>query len=222
MFRPQKLPPIPYLLSNMIQPRKPRKFPEDERQIKSEKELAKLPMEQRKNEVRSSSPKNIVLCCFPSAAVLVKLWRLPPMPIDFDAILEVAALCWTSASQEPHDLQLLEGSACAQCSIGAVRTLCVAGMTLTDVSVFVLLQFRKRRIYLQQRAAEDRLEEDGPSSQVSSRKQFLSNPETPHTPAVAHCPLLSLVTGRSRCCSECIPAFLFTTALCRSALQEQC
>ena len=51
MFRPQKLPPIPYLLSNMIQPRKPRKFPEDEREIKSEKELSKLPMEQRKNEV---------------------------------------------------------------------------------------------------------------------------------------------------------------------------
>ena len=52
MFRPQKLPPIPYLLSNMIQPRKPRKFPEDERDIKTDKELAKLPMEDRKNEVR--------------------------------------------------------------------------------------------------------------------------------------------------------------------------
>jgi hypothetical protein len=52
MFRPQKLPPIPYLLSNMIQPRKPRKFPEDERDIKTDKELARLPMEDRKNEVR--------------------------------------------------------------------------------------------------------------------------------------------------------------------------
>jgi hypothetical protein len=52
MFRPQKLPPIPYLLSNMIQPRKPRKFPEDEREIKTDKELAKLPMEERKEGVR--------------------------------------------------------------------------------------------------------------------------------------------------------------------------
>jgi hypothetical protein len=52
MFRPQKLPPIPYLLSNMIQPRKPRKFPEDEREIRTDKELARLPMEERKDEVR--------------------------------------------------------------------------------------------------------------------------------------------------------------------------
>ena len=50
-MRPTKLPPIPYLLSGMIQPRKPRKFPEDEREILSEKELAALPLEQRKHEV---------------------------------------------------------------------------------------------------------------------------------------------------------------------------
>ena len=36
----------------MIQPRKPRKYPEDERDIKTDKELARLPMEDRKNEVR--------------------------------------------------------------------------------------------------------------------------------------------------------------------------
>jgi len=56
MFRPQKLPPIPYLLSNMIQPRKPRKFPEEERGILSEAALAQLPKnsEQRKAEVRGA------------------------------------------------------------------------------------------------------------------------------------------------------------------------
>lgn len=59
MFRPQKLPPIPYLLSNMIQPRKPRKFPEDERDIKTDKELARLPMEDRKNEVRRRGFKGL-------------------------------------------------------------------------------------------------------------------------------------------------------------------
>jgi hypothetical protein len=39
-----------------------------------------------------------------------------------------------------------------------------------DANAKPALQFRKRRQYLQQRAAEDRAEEDGPSSQVCIAK----------------------------------------------------
>mmetsp|Transcript_21143 Transcript_21143/g.58671 ORF Transcript_21143/g.58671 Transcript_21143/m.58671 type:complete len:366 (-) Transcript_21143:146-1243(-) len=48
----QKIPPLPYLLSNVIQAKTPRKPPEDEREIKSMEELAKLPDEDRKMELR--------------------------------------------------------------------------------------------------------------------------------------------------------------------------
>lgn len=42
-FRPQKLPPIPYLLSNMIQARKPYKVPEEEAEVMSDREIASEP-----------------------------------------------------------------------------------------------------------------------------------------------------------------------------------
>lgn len=48
----QKLPPIPYLLSNFIGTKHPRKAPEDEREIKRDDELGELALEQRKEEVR--------------------------------------------------------------------------------------------------------------------------------------------------------------------------
>jgi hypothetical protein len=88
MFRPQKLPPIPYLLSNMIQPRKPRKFPEDERDIKTDKELARLPMEDRKNEVRPGESGFRVWVCAQLQRVLTRGlldFRVPrstPVPGD--------------------------------------------------------------------------------------------------------------------------------------------
>lgn len=52
MLRGQRLPPIPHLLSVMVQPKQPRKFPEDERDIMREDEIAALPTEEeRRREV---------------------------------------------------------------------------------------------------------------------------------------------------------------------------
>eukprot|EP00873_Tetraselmis_striata_P028343 jgi/Tetstr1/448607/TSEL_035856.t1 len=48
----QKIPPLPYLLSNMIQSKTPRKAPDDEREIKSLEELNALPDDERKEEMR--------------------------------------------------------------------------------------------------------------------------------------------------------------------------
>lgn len=52
-YRPQKLPPIPYLLSQMIQPRRPFKFPEEERGILSTSQINKIgSADERKDEFR--------------------------------------------------------------------------------------------------------------------------------------------------------------------------
>lgn len=52
-FKPQKLPPIPYLLSQMIQPKRPFKFPEEERSILSKSKIDNIAdTEERKDEVR--------------------------------------------------------------------------------------------------------------------------------------------------------------------------
>lgn len=48
-----KLPPIPYLLSNMVTQKNVRKPPEDERDIKRDDELASLPPLLRREEVRT-------------------------------------------------------------------------------------------------------------------------------------------------------------------------
>lgn len=48
----QKIPPLPYLLSNMIQSKAPRKAPEEEREIKSMEEMSGLEEEERKAEMR--------------------------------------------------------------------------------------------------------------------------------------------------------------------------
>ncbi|KAK9917294.1 hypothetical protein WJX75_002892 [Coccomyxa subellipsoidea] len=53
MLRGQRLPPIPHLLSVMVQPKQPRKYPEDERDIMREDEIAALPTEEeRRREMR--------------------------------------------------------------------------------------------------------------------------------------------------------------------------
>jgi hypothetical protein len=53
MLRGQRLPPIPHLLSIMVQPKQPRRYPEDERDIMREDEIAALPTEEeRRREVR--------------------------------------------------------------------------------------------------------------------------------------------------------------------------
>ncbi len=49
-----RLPPIPYLLSNMVTKKAPRKPPDDERDIKRDDELSDLPPEVRREEVRPS------------------------------------------------------------------------------------------------------------------------------------------------------------------------
>jgi len=51
-----RLPPIPYLLSNMVTKKAPRKPPDDERDIKRDDELSDLPPEVRREEVRLSHP----------------------------------------------------------------------------------------------------------------------------------------------------------------------
>ncbi len=51
MFGGQKIPPLPYLLNNMVQFRAPRKYPEEEREIKRGRDLKNLPEEQRAEEV---------------------------------------------------------------------------------------------------------------------------------------------------------------------------
>ena len=48
-----RLPPIPYLLSNMVTKKAPRKPPDDERDIKRDDELKDLPPEVRREEVRA-------------------------------------------------------------------------------------------------------------------------------------------------------------------------
>ncbi|CAL5224470.1 g7162 [Coccomyxa viridis] len=53
MLRGQRLPPIPHLLSVMVQPKQPRKYPEEERDIMLEDEIASLPTEEeRRREMR--------------------------------------------------------------------------------------------------------------------------------------------------------------------------
>ncbi|CAL8463774.1 g3308 [Coccomyxa elongata] len=53
MLRGQRLPPIPHLLSVMVQPKQPRKYPEEERDIMREDEIAALPTEEeRRREMR--------------------------------------------------------------------------------------------------------------------------------------------------------------------------
>lgn len=47
-----KLPPLPYVLQQLMTPRTPRKAPEDERDIKSEREIESLGEAQRKEETR--------------------------------------------------------------------------------------------------------------------------------------------------------------------------
>ena len=47
-----RLPPIPYLLSNMVTKKAPRKPPDDERDIKRDDELKDMPAEVRREEVR--------------------------------------------------------------------------------------------------------------------------------------------------------------------------
>ena len=49
-----RLPPIPYLLSNMVTKKAPRKPPDDERDIKRDDELGDLPPEVRREEVWQS------------------------------------------------------------------------------------------------------------------------------------------------------------------------
>lgn len=47
-----KLPPITYLVSQFVTSKRPRKAPEDERELKRDDELDDLPAEVRKEEVR--------------------------------------------------------------------------------------------------------------------------------------------------------------------------
>lgn len=69
--------------------------------------------------------------------------------------------------------------------------------------VNLLLQFRKRRQYLQQRAAEDRAEEDGPSSQVciSKSKSKFKQIEAvlrAGSPALVSCQYCALLLSAAR------------------------
>ena len=57
MFRMgQRLPPIPHLLSVMVQPKKPRRYPDDEAEIKREDQIARLPDDERRKEARPLCP----------------------------------------------------------------------------------------------------------------------------------------------------------------------
>ena len=47
-----KLPPITYLVSQFVTSKRPRKAPEDERELKRDDELNDLPVDVRKEEVR--------------------------------------------------------------------------------------------------------------------------------------------------------------------------
>ncbi len=54
MFRMgQRLPPIPHLLSVMVQPKKPRRYPDDEAEIKREDQITRLPDDERRKEARA-------------------------------------------------------------------------------------------------------------------------------------------------------------------------
>ena len=54
-FGGQKIPPLPYLLSNMVQFRTPRKYPEEERDIKRGRDLKKLAEEEQREEVSAAA-----------------------------------------------------------------------------------------------------------------------------------------------------------------------
>jgi hypothetical protein len=61
MFRGQKLPPITHLLGSMTKPKKPRHYPEDEREVKMPDELKELPENQRLAEVLIAEMNRICL-----------------------------------------------------------------------------------------------------------------------------------------------------------------
>ncbi len=58
MFRMgQRLPPIPHLLSVMVQPKAPRQFPDEEADIKRDDQIARLASEdERRKEARPRAP----------------------------------------------------------------------------------------------------------------------------------------------------------------------
>ncbi|EIE27818.1 hypothetical protein COCSUDRAFT_26914 [Coccomyxa subellipsoidea C-169] len=80
MLRGQRLPPIPHLLSVMVQPKLPRKYPEEERDIMREDEIAALPTEEeRRREIRREEAK-----ADDGAQVSIPAPD-PPLPPTFDA-----------------------------------------------------------------------------------------------------------------------------------------
>lgn len=64
-----KLPPIPYILSNMVTQKNVRKPPDDERDIKRDDELADLPPLLRREEVRSQGCTPLAQACLSTPTV---------------------------------------------------------------------------------------------------------------------------------------------------------
>ena len=65
MFRlGQRLPPIPHLLSVMVQPKAPRRFPDDEADIKRDDQLARITADdERRKEARAGRGLRCSMSC---------------------------------------------------------------------------------------------------------------------------------------------------------------